>query len=106
MMYAGEKLIIYYLIIIDKNQHQKDLPSDNIFISNYLLAEIGLQDIVNINNAKTTQTPINIVFNTESMRKFYAIDSSSLFACYFFEEYKDLTIENDTSQPSNNLAPG
>ena len=63
-----------------------------------------MYDIVNADSAKVTQTSFNTLFEIENMANFYAIGFSSLLTCYHFEEYKDLTIENNTSQPPNDLA--
>ncbi len=64
-----------------------------------------MQDIVNVVNAKATQTPFSTLFDTESMANFYAMGSSSLLACYHIEECEDSTIEDDISQPPDDLAP-
>ena len=90
--------------IIDRGQYQEDLPSDNIFIPNNPLAKIAMQDIVNINSARATQTLFNILFDTKNIANFYIISSSSLLAHYYSEERKDSTIKDDTNQPPDNLA--
>ncbi len=92
--------------IIHKGQHRRDLPSDNMSIPDDPLAEIAMQDIVNADSARATQTSFNTSFNIESMANFYAIGSSSFLTCYHSEEREDLTIEDNTSQPPNDLAPG
>ncbi len=40
------------------------------------------------------------------MANFYAMGSSSPLTRYHSEEHEDLTIEDDTSQPPDDLAPG
>ena len=75
-------------------------------ISNDPLAEIAMQNIVNANSAKATQTPFNTSFDTESMTNFYAMGFSFPLAYYYSEEHEDSTIEDDTSQPPHNLALG
>ncbi len=95
------------LAIIDRGQHRGNLPSDNISIPNDLLAEIAMQDIVNADSAtRATQTPFNTSFDIESMVNFYVMGSSFPLACYHSEKCEDLTIENDTSQPPDDLHPG
>lgn len=66
-------------------------------------AEIAIEDIVNADSTKATQTLFNTLFDTESIANFYAIGSSSLLAYYYSEEYKDLTIKDNTSQPPDDL---
>ncbi len=92
--------------MIDRGQHRGDLPSDNMSIPDDPLAEIAMQDIaVNANSTRATQTPFSISFDTESMTNFYAMGSSSPLTCYYPEEHEDSTIEDDTSQPPDDLAP-
>lgn len=79
---------------------------DNMSIFNDLLVEIVMEDLVNVNSTGVIQTPFNISFDIKSMANFYAIYSSFLLACYYFQEYKNLTIKNNTNQLSNNLALG
>ncbi len=92
--------------IIDKSQQGGDLSSDSISIPDDPLAEIAMQDIVNADSARATQTLFNTLFDTESMANSYAIGSSSPLVCHHSEERKDSNIEDDISQPSDDLAPG
>ncbi len=92
--------------IINRGQHRGDLPSDNMSIPNDPLAEIAIQNIVNADSARTTQTPFNTSFDTESITNLYAMGSSSPLACDHSEERENSTIEDDTSQPPDDLASG
>ncbi len=93
-------------VIIDRSQQRENLLSDNMSIPNNPLAEIAMQDIVNADSARAIQTPFNTSFDIESIANFYVMGSSSSLAFYYSEECKDLTIEDDTSQPPNDLTPG
>lgn len=75
-------------------------------ILNNPLAEITIQDIVNANSARATYNAFNTIFNMENMSNFYAINSISSLACHHSEEHKDSNIEDDTSQPLDDLALG
>ena len=61
-----------------------------------------MQDIINTNNAKATQTFFNTLFYTENMANFYAIGSGFSLTYHHFEKHKDLDIEININQPSNN----
>ena len=56
-----------------------------------------MQDIVNIDSARATQTLFNTLFDIKSMANFYAMSSSFSLAYYYSEKRKNLTIEDDTS---------
>ncbi len=56
--------------IIDRGQQGGDLPIDSISIPNNPLAEIAMQDIINANSARATQTPFNTLFDMENMVNF------------------------------------
>ncbi len=75
-------------------------------IPNNPLAEIAMQDIVNADSARVTQSLFNTLFVMENMANFYVMNSSSPLACHYFKERKDSNIEDDTSQLSNDIAPG
>ncbi len=75
-------------------------------IPNDPFAEIAMQDIVNSNSARATKTPFSTLFYTQSMVNFYAMGSSCPLTCYHSEEREDSTIEDDTSQPLDDLALG
>ncbi len=64
-----------------------------------------MQDIVNADNVKANQTAFNTLFNTENMANFYAMRSSSPLACHHSEKCEDSNIEDETSQPLDNLVP-
>ncbi len=70
------------------------------------LTEITMQDIINADNARATQTPFNSLFDMKSMANFYAMSSSSPLTCHHSEKREDLNIEDDISQPPDDLAPG
>ncbi len=70
--------------IIDRSQQGGDLLSDSISIPDDPLAEIAMQDIVNADSARATQTSSNTLFDTESMANFYAMGSSSPLAWQSF----------------------
>lgn len=72
-------------------------------IPNNLLAEVAMQDIINANSTRIAQTSFNNLFNIESMTNFYIMGSSSLLACHYSEKYKNMTIEDKKSQPSDDL---
>lgn len=72
--------------IINRGQQQKNLLSDKLFILNNLLTKIAILNIINTDSATATQTPFNTLFDTKSMIKFYAINSSFLLACHYFKE--------------------
>lgn len=84
--------------IIDTGQQCEDLPNDSISISSNLLAKIAIQDIVNIDSARVTETPFNTSFNIENIVNFYIIGSSFHLTYHHFEERKDLTIKDNISQ--------
>lgn len=73
-------------------------------IPNDPLAEVAIQDIINVDSIRAVQTSFHTLFNTESMANFYTIGPSSSLACHPFKEYKNSTIEDSTNQPSNKLA--
>ena len=54
-------------------------------IPNNLLAKITIQDIINADSARATQTLFNTLFDTESIINFYVMGSSSSLACYYSE---------------------
>ncbi len=66
-------------------------------IPDNLLAEIVIQDIVNTDSTRATQTPFNTSFKIETIANFYTMDSNSLLTCHHSEEHEDSNIENDTS---------
>ncbi len=73
-------------------------------IPNHPLAEIAMQDIINADSARATQTPFNTLVDTESMANFYVVGSCFLLACHYSEECEDSNIEDNTSQPPDDLA--
>ncbi len=77
-----------------------------MFIPDDPLAEIVIQDIVNADSARATQTFFNTLFNMESMANFYIMGSSSPLACHNSEEREDSNIEDDISPLLDDLAPG
>ena len=87
------------------SQYRRDLLSDNISIPDDPLAEIVMQDIVNADSIRASQILFNTLYDIENMANFYAMGFSSSLACYHSEKREDLTIEDDTSQPPDDLAP-
>lgn len=65
-----------------------------------------MQDIINVDSTRTTQILFNTLFDMESIPNFYVISSSFPLACYHLEKSKDLNIENNISQPPDNLVLG
>lgn len=63
-----------------------------------------MQDIINTNSAKATQTIFNTFIDIKSIANFYAISFIFLLAYYNSEKNKDLTIKDDINQLLDNLA--
>lgn len=75
-----------------------------MFICNDLLAELAIQDIISINSARAIEPFFNTFFNIKSMANFYIMGSSSFLTCHHSKERKNSSIEDNISQPANDLA--
>lgn len=56
-----------------------------------------MQNIISANNIWANKLIFNILFNIKNIANFYVMSFNSLLACYYFEEYKDLIIEDNIS---------
>lgn len=91
---------------IDRGQQRKDTPSDSMSILDDPLAELAMQDVISANSARAAEPSFNTSFDTESIANFYAMGSSSPLTCHYSEERENSSIEDNTSQPADDLAPG
>lgn len=69
------------------------------------MAGLAIQDTINANSARTAKFFFNTLFDIESIANFYAMSFSFSLACYYSKKCKNLTMEDNISHQSDDLAP-
>lgn len=77
-----------------------------MFIPNNPLAELAMQDIISANSVKAPKPFFNTSFDIESMANFYTMSSSFSLACHYSKEHENSSIEDNISQPPDDLPSG
>ena len=68
-----------------------------MLISNNLLAELTIQDIISANSNRAAKSSFNTLFDTENMVNSYVMDSNFLLTCHCSEKRKNSSTKDNTS---------